>query len=64
MLLWADSTTPSGRLTLPVIGGISEFERELRTVSTKAAKLTEFLPDAKTLSAFMDHLLARTNGRQ
>lgn len=26
---WADTTTPHGRLMLPVLGGLAEFEREL-----------------------------------
>jgi DNA invertase Pin-like site-specific DNA recombinase len=26
---WADTTTPHGRLTLTVLGGLAEFEREL-----------------------------------
>jgi DNA invertase Pin-like site-specific DNA recombinase len=26
---WADTTSPAGRLTITIIGGIAEFEREL-----------------------------------
>jgi DNA invertase Pin-like site-specific DNA recombinase len=27
--MWADTTTPHGRLMLTVLGGLAEFEREL-----------------------------------
>src|SRR5690606_17981602 len=26
---WADTTTPHGRLTVTIVGGVAEFEREL-----------------------------------
>lgn len=31
---WADSTTPTGRLLLTVLGGLAEFERELSKART------------------------------
>ncbi len=31
---WADTTTPHGRLTLTVLGGLAEFERELLRART------------------------------
>jgi DNA invertase Pin-like site-specific DNA recombinase len=55
--VWADTTTPHGRLMLTVLGGLAEFERELIRARTSAgrkrakdrgvqfgrpAKLTEF----------------------
>lgn len=32
--VWADTTTPHGRLLLTVLGGLAEFERELILVRT------------------------------
>jgi DNA invertase Pin-like site-specific DNA recombinase len=32
--IWADTTTPHGRLMLTVLGGIAEFERELIRTGT------------------------------
>src|SRR6516164_2775992 len=32
---WADTTTPTGRLILTVLGGLAEFERELIKARTK-----------------------------
>jgi len=31
---WADTTTPHGRLMLTVLGGLAEFERELKKART------------------------------
>jgi DNA invertase Pin-like site-specific DNA recombinase len=32
--IWADTTTPHGRLMLTVLGGLAEFDRELIRVRT------------------------------
>jgi DNA invertase Pin-like site-specific DNA recombinase len=53
--VWADTTTPHGRLMLTVLGGLAEFERELiraRTGEGRAREGTQpepgtpFQPDA------------------
>jgi DNA invertase Pin-like site-specific DNA recombinase len=36
---WADTTTPHGRLTLTVLGGLAEFERELIRVRTGEGRI-------------------------
>jgi DNA invertase Pin-like site-specific DNA recombinase len=33
---WADTTTPHGRLTVTVLGGLAEFERHLMTPYQRA----------------------------
>jgi DNA invertase Pin-like site-specific DNA recombinase len=35
---WADTTTPHGRLMLPVLGGLAEFERELIRARTSEGR--------------------------
>jgi DNA invertase Pin-like site-specific DNA recombinase len=35
---WADSTSPHGRLSLTVLGGLAEFERELIRARTGEGK--------------------------
>ena len=35
---WADTTTPHGRLMLAVLGGLSEFERELIVARTSEGR--------------------------
>ena len=36
--VWADTTTPHGRLMLTVLGGLAEFERELIKARTKEGR--------------------------
>ena len=36
--LWADTTTPAGRLMLTVLGGLAEFERELIKIRTSEGR--------------------------
>jgi DNA invertase Pin-like site-specific DNA recombinase len=35
---WADTTTPHGRLMLTVLGGLTEFERELIRARTSEGR--------------------------
>jgi DNA invertase Pin-like site-specific DNA recombinase len=35
---WADTTTPAGRPTLTVLGGLAEFERELIKIRTSEGR--------------------------
>jgi DNA invertase Pin-like site-specific DNA recombinase len=37
--VWADTTTPHGRLILTVLGGIAEFERELIKIRTTDGRI-------------------------
>jgi DNA invertase Pin-like site-specific DNA recombinase len=36
--IWADTTTPHGRLMLTVLGGLAEFERELIRARTSEGR--------------------------
>jgi DNA invertase Pin-like site-specific DNA recombinase len=51
---WADTTTPHGRLTLVVLGGLAEFEREIiNRGATDGAKCRQIMDGAR--KAFLAH---------